>query len=305
MTSSPPLELAALLLLMIPYLGLGHPRLLEAARAISSRWPGALALTMALVAPAVVALPWSRPGESVARAGWLALYAAAPLAALLAARSLPREISAWDGAAVVLYWAPLQVWGLERWWLAAGNSVPAPWMKITTACLVLGGFAGVRRLEGVGYRWRVTGTDVVTALSATAAFLAVAVPAALLSDLYVWEPVSIPADRLLTTILAIALFTALPEEIMFRGVLFNLLQRGLRGRGGPWPALVITSAAFAAAHIGPGGGGGALFLLLVALAGAAYGWCYLRTGSLMPAVAAHTAVNAVQQLLFATAPGSA
>lgn len=301
MTPSAALELAALAAVVIPILALGHPRTLGAARSWTASGPRAAALVMVLAAPAAVALPWERPVQSAARAGWLALYAALPLAALLVSRRSPREVNGWDWVAVALYWVPFQMSGMESWWRSAGDPFQVPWMKVTAAGLALVSFAAVRRLDGVGHRLRIGGTDAVTAAAAAGLFLAVAVPAALLSGLAEWDPRPGGVGRILAVIGGIALLTALPEEILFRGILFNLLQRRLRGRAGPWPALVISAMAFAAAHAGRGAGADPRYLALVTLAGIAYGWCYLRTGSLVPAVAAHTAVNAAHQILFATA----
>lgn len=74
---------------------------------------------------------------------------------------------------------------------------------------------------------------------------------------------------------------ALVEEWCFRG----RLQPWLQGRIGPWPGLIVTSAAFAVAH-GPGPAVLAAFLV-----GLLVGLVRWRTGSTYAAVAAHAAHN--------------
>ncbi|CAM4523120.1 MULTISPECIES: type II CAAX endopeptidase family protein [Myxococcus] len=83
------------------------------------------------------------------------------------------------------------------------------------------------------------------------------------------------------------------EEFFFRGI----FQRGLTP---PAPApttapLVISAVVFSAFHLDPVG-----FLARTEL-GLLFGWLYLRTGSLWPAIGAHAANNLVSSVLFLSA----
>ena len=74
----------------------------------------------------------------------------------------------------------------------------------------------------------------------------------------------------------------LSEEIAFRGYAMCLLRR----RFSPTTALVITSVMFAAVHLTQG-----LYapkLIVYFLAGLAFGYVALRTGSLLPAMVVHS-----------------
>ncbi len=71
------------------------------------------------------------------------------------------------------------------------------------------------------------------------------------------------------------------EEIFFRGFLLG----GLRARLGDWPALLVSSGVFALFHVDPG------LYVPTAMLGLAFGWVYLKTRSLWPAIFAHTAHN--------------
>ena len=71
------------------------------------------------------------------------------------------------------------------------------------------------------------------------------------------------------------------EELMFRG----FVQSALRGRLGPWPAIIITALLFGAIHL-------SVFRLLpTTLLGLVMGWVCYRSGSIFPAMAAHAGVN--------------
>lgn len=89
-------------------------------------------------------------------------------------------------------------------------------------------------------------------------------------------------------ILGVVVAASVTEEILFRG----LVQRGLRHRLGRWPAILLTSLAFALCHLNLLG-----FLVLFAL-GLLLGWLYERSGSLWPPMAAHAANNLLALWLF-------
>ncbi|HZI04692.1 MAG TPA: CPBP family intramembrane glutamic endopeptidase, partial [Archangium sp.] len=82
------------------------------------------------------------------------------------------------------------------------------------------------------------------------------------------------------------------EEFFFRGVFFQ----GLRAHGGhAMRAVVLSAVVFSMFHLDPVG-----FLARVEL-GVLFGWLLVRTGSLWPAILAHTANNLVSTVLFLVA----
>lgn len=72
------------------------------------------------------------------------------------------------------------------------------------------------------------------------------------------------------------------EETLFRGLLYT----SLRGWLGFWPAAVVSAACFAMMHVGAS-------RLPTAILGLALAWTYERSGSLVPAIAAHALHNAL------------
>ncbi len=290
----------AFALLLVPYLGFGQPALLQDARLWSLGTGGAFAVAGAFVAPAAAALPWGEGSRALTSALLLIAYAAAPLVALERARRLSITPGIWDGAALVLYWLPMELGLFRGFWGRPEMDPTFLLMKLVAISLLLAGFAGLRGLDGIGYRWRIKGSDLLTGGAALAAFLAISVPSALASGFVAWEPRVLPASELIFKVLGVGLFIALPEEILFRGVMFNLMQRVSRGRRGPWPALFAASIVFGLAHLNNPPLADARYVVLATNAGIAYGWCYLRTGSLMPGVLAHTAVDLIHHLLLTT-----
>ncbi len=100
--------------------------------------------------------------------------------------------------------------------------------------------------------------------------------------------------------LALALASALGEELFFRGALQNALGHVF----GPWGALVLQAALFALGHPAPGRAG-RLYALWAFAAGLVFGGLYLLSGSLMPGILAHFLYNAKGFAEFYEEPGPA
>lgn len=86
----------------------------------------------------------------------------------------------------------------------------------------------------------------------------------------------------LVTLVDTVVLTPVFEELVFRGLLFGTLRRGL----GPVAAALVAAAVFALAH-----GYGVLGFATVFLSGVLWAWAYERTGSLVPSIAAHAVDN--------------
>jgi membrane protease YdiL (CAAX protease family) len=92
-----------------------------------------------------------------------------------------------------------------------------------------------------------------------------------------------PAAAVAVTVSGSVLFAPVFEELTFRGLLYGSLRARLA-----WPAAAALSALiFGAAH-----GYGLAGFLSVLASGILWAWVYERTGSLLPAIAAHVVNNA-------------
>ena len=92
------------------------------------------------------------------------------------------------------------------------------------------------------------------------------------------------------TILAVVILPAVVEELFFRGVMFSALERC-----GTWPALLLTSLAFAMIHGNIRNFAGPL------VAGLIYGYITYVLDSVWPAIFAHMVNNALALFLSNTA----
>jgi membrane protease YdiL (CAAX protease family) len=90
-------------------------------------------------------------------------------------------------------------------------------------------------------------------------------------------------------------FTALPEEVLFRGLLQTWITNSLGGTTrAAWLGAIVAGGAFGLAHVA----GGPLYVGLATAAGIGYGWICLATRSIGAAIAAHAGLNAVHFFLF-------
>jgi membrane protease YdiL (CAAX protease family) len=96
----------------------------------------------------------------------------------------------------------------------------------------------------------------------------------------------------LLRLVVLFLTVALPEELYFRGILQNGLNRLLRN---PRLALLLASLAFGLMHWNNRGDltMQVVYASLSMLAGLFYGWAYLRSGGLLAPILCHTLVDLI------------
>jgi len=224
----------------------------------------------------------------------LLVYLDLPLVILVHERR--RGATPWlDFAALLLLWLPIEMrWLPALWSWPAGQS--GRWLNgFLGALLAIFGFGVVRALPGIGFTLHCRARDLAISSAAAAAFLPIGLALGWrVGFLGHFKLPSSPAAAALR-IPAIFLLTAILEELLFRGLLQNLL-RAWTGR--PWLAVGLASLCFGAAHANVGAVPDWRLPLLATLAGLAYGWAYEKGGTLMAPALAHTFINSFWILLF-------
>ncbi|MFQ5700340.1 MAG: lysostaphin resistance A-like protein [Acidobacteriota bacterium] len=293
--------LVAFALLMIPYFALGFDQIVDALRAIgrSSRIR-LLSMGFLLLVPGIVVLV-SEGGRfsmrNMENMGILVLYVAVPIVLLSGwGRQTGPRPSMIDLVTLLLLWLPVEMKAFAHLWSVPAGNPSYVLAKALAMELALFCFVVVRRLEGVGYRFRLCAADMTVGTIALSAFLVFAVPAALGTGFVSFQPHWNGMGRWLLMSLGIFFFIALPEEVLFRGLIFNMLQRMIKV-GGPYAALVISSFIFGLAHLNNPPGDWR-YVLLGTMAGISYGWAYLRTGSLLSSAYTHAMVDIIARTLF-------
>ena len=221
-------------------------------------------------------------------------YVLLPLALLsLRNASMPPgvpEYLAWISIAL-----PLKTKWLQNLW-----PWPAP-LGYTFGILLLinvavAGYLFVRRLDGIGYTvgWGKGWT--LTILGTFAVIAAIVIPFGFYLHFLHWNPLSRGWKRTLPASIGILVFTAWPEEFLFRGVLQNMLQKTMRSDLGGW---ITASILFGLAHITNGGHfPNWRYVLLATIAGFFYGYAWRKTGSIFGSAMVHAMVDFFWLALF-------
>lgn len=271
-------------------LSLAAPRFLDRVRRILSTRGGALAPLFPLFA--VLLYAFGVTGD------WRAMLVGAAytvLPTILLAASIGESASTWeDYAAVLLIWLPVEF----RWMYGL---FPYPGVLSHTLTVLLAvsvavaAFLLLRRLDGIGYGvdWRRGfGLHVVLGF---AIFAALAIPLGLKIRFMAWDPSFARLRSLPLFAPGILLFTAWPEEFLFRGLLQNLLSRSFHNR---WAGLAVASIIFGLSHILHAPYPNWKYVLLATIAGLFYGHAWMKTGSLLPGVLVHALVDISWHVLF-------
>jgi membrane protease YdiL (CAAX protease family) len=166
--------------------------------------------------------------------------------------------------------------------------------KLVLVNLALYGYLIIRQLDGIGYDLRPKLTDFGIGLREFFFFSPIAIVLGLSLNFLHWHT-RIPSAAMFFGGWAFTfLFIAIPEELFFRGLVQNLLER----RWGARLALAATSVLFGLSHFNKRLGPGVVsfnwrYVLLATIAGIFYGRAWLARRRVMTSAITHTTVDVV------------
>ncbi len=180
--------------------------------------------------------------------------------------------------------------------LVPGLAIPLE--KLTGVALALYLFTVQAPLPSVGFTYRLGREELRSAMIGLGAFALVGIPVGLawgfLQPGLNWPGVGPTVLGLLGGYLLVAL----PEEVLFRGVIQNVLAHRLSAG----PALPLAAVIFGLAHLNNATAGfpvpNGAYAVMATLAGLAYGWVWQRTRKVTASAITHALVNAVWALAF-------
>ena len=166
-------------------------------------------------------------------------------------------------------------------------------------------FLVIRGLDSMGYRLRPNVEDWKYACLYLGLFIAFfAVPIGFLTSFIGQTTDWQPLWQFPIILLGIFLFTGLPEEILFRGLIHNLLAGRLKKNQSELPVLLISSIIFGLAHVnnsdppfifvylfGMDWSIPWAYVILATIAGWFYGLAYIRTRSILAPAMLHAMVD--------------
>jgi len=166
--------------------------------------------------------------------------------------------------------------------------------KLFVADIALYLYIVVRKLEGIGYSFVPSRAALLTGLREWIYFLPFGIGLGFAIG-FVHFHARLPGlTTAVTSVIVTFLLVAIPEELVFRGIVQNLLETRL-GRNG---ALAVAAVLFGLAHFNKGAVFNWRYVLLAAIAGVFYGRAWRTRRQLLAAVITHTAVDVVWSLWF-------
>lgn len=233
---------------------------------------------------------------SYGRAGAAALFVFVPMALAASAESVAP--GAWqDFLVVVGIWVAVKLGPAQWLWPYPGGRLAYVLTVLLAVNVALAVFLLLRQLPNIGYS---IGWGANWGLYILGSFLAlgcIVVPLGIRLHFIAFDPHWYKWKTLPFTALGILIFTAWPEELLFRGLLQNLLSRASKSDlAGWWTASVL----FGFSHIANLGFPNWKYVLLASIAGLFYGWTWRKTGSIFAAALVHAAVDATWHFFFRT-----
>jgi hypothetical protein len=215
------------------------------------------------------------------------------LPVLLMGSCAGHSAGAWqDYVAAACLWLP--VWAQWMYWVFPYPPQLTHVLSILLALAVgVTAFVLVRRLDDVGYALEWRRGFVFNYGFNFLVFAAIAIPLGLKIHFIAYAP-SIHRLQPLV-IIGILLFTAWPEEFLFRGILQNLLSRSFSNE---WAGLIVASVIFGFSHILHAPFPNWKYVLLASIAGFFYGRAWMKTKSLVPGALIHATVDILWHVLF-------
>jgi hypothetical protein len=282
------------LLLLLPYFLAGLTDLPQRLGRWLDRRPGRLLVATALLLVPYVVYAVGTNTFAPRAVLTLAAFVLAPACVLMRSDRAASRLTRRDAVAILTIWLPLDVRWLQDVWPWPEEKGAYTMNVLLAVDLALLLFVAFRQLDRVGYRFHVGRRDLAAFVRNFALCTAIAVPLALATDFVRFDPHTDPAI-FLGSFLAIFLTIALPEELLFRGLIQNLLQKTW-GHGGR--ALVVTAVIFGLAHLNNGPNPDSRYAVLATVAGFFYGRAYLQSGGLMAPALVHASVDAVWRGFF-------
>lgn len=274
-------------LLFAPFWAFGFGAATALRRVVRARWLRVLAPGLLVSSYLVFSIP---RGEFQWR--YFAALAGIPILVAALLDFCPRP----ESGRVTLQWpdlVSLAILGVPivMRWLHGSYPHPAmsalPKLLLTDAALY--GFLVVRNLEDVGYSFQPQGRDLAIGLRELVFFAPFGIGGGFLLHFIGFHRQMPTLWEFCAGWIATFILIAIPEELFFRGILLNLLERRL----GPRTALLISAVIFGFSHFNKRAAFNWRYIILATIAGIFYGRAWRNRRRLFTSGITHATVDAI------------
>jgi membrane protease YdiL (CAAX protease family) len=291
---------AATALVLGAFVALTDPAVIRVLREWAGNSPmAALGLPLLILVPYLIYAAGTRTFAPIP-ALKLAAYGLAPAALLLPDRSRARQgANARDWLAMACLAVPIPAhWLADVWVWPYGPQDLYFFLPLGSVCVGVYAFVAVRNLEDVGYSLLWRGGDALIGIRNWAMFSALGIPLGYALHFIHFHGHRVSAADLVADFLGIYLTIAIPEEVFFRGILQNLLEKSIRqGPPGRY-ALLVASAIFGASHFHHPPVPNWRYCIMATVAGIFYGLAYQRRRRTSASALTHALVDTLWHFWF-------
>jgi len=221
----------------------------------------------------------------------MAVYVVLPFAVFSKWRSAEPLMILW-------IWLPLE-FGIVRQILVTHRAGPDLHYALAQLLAIDAGIVAFviwNQTPNVGYRFEYQRTYVAVGLVNFCIFAVIAIPLGFAIHFIHYSSTLRKLYSAVPIFAGIFLFTALPEEFLFRGLIQNWIER-VSGRG--IASLLVASVIFGASHLNNGPPiPNYRYFLMATIAGILYGRAWRTTGSLMASSLTHALVDTIWSVVF-------
>jgi len=232
----------------------------------------------------------------IRRAAAVAALILLPLALAIGAQGA--AAGSWqDFVALLGVWVFVKFSPSHWLWPYPGTRLAYGMTVLAAVSAALASFLLIRRAKGVGYGLGWGKNWSIYIFGSFAGFACIAIPLGMEMRFIAFAPQWQKWTSYVGLSVAILIFTAWPEELLFRGLLQNFLSRASKSDlAGWWTASLL----FGFSHITNMGFPNWRYVVLASIAGIFYGWTWRKTGSIFASALLHAMVDAVWHFLFRT-----
>jgi uncharacterized protein len=209
---------------------------------------------------------------------------------LVAYFSKENSLGCWqDWLIIILIWLPFDARWLSSIWSWPKGEGAYIINTIVAVDLALVIFICFKKMSAINFNFNLNLKAFKIAALYFMVFCFVALPISFVSGFVRWNP-DFTITSLLLTPLGIFFFIAIPEELLFRGIIQNLIGTKSSNK---WFVIGLASLFFGLTHLNNGEVADLRYAGLATFAGIIYGHSYVKSKGLLVPVLIHTAVDSV------------
>ncbi|MGH9452639.1 MAG: CPBP family intramembrane glutamic endopeptidase [Terriglobia bacterium] len=227
----------------------------------------------------------------------LAVYIAVPTGLLLPDRLHTAKRIGWrDFGAMLALALPISAGWLGGIWTFPLNLYfMQPFYAV---CVGVYGFSAIRKLEGIGYRLLLRKKDGWEGLANLVGFIILAIPLGYLLHFIRFHPHHVSLGTFAFQLFAIYITVAIPEEVLFRGILQNFLTQSFQSGRKKTYGLAMASVIFGLSHLHHAPVPNWRYAIMATLAGFFYGNAYMHRQRTSASALTHALVDTLWHFWF-------